>query len=140
MKYYKNRRAFINIGAKGLMGLGLAHMLGCQNKKIETSIVAQESMFFKISLAQWSLHKSIEAKTEDPSLFPLTARQKYDIGAVEYVNQFYIDEVNNVAYWNSLKKQAEDQDVKSLLIMVDDEGDLGNLNDEERIMAAKNHH
>ena len=73
-------------------------------------------------------------------MFPMTARQKFDIGAVEYVNQFYVDKVKDAAYWRSLRKQAEDQDVRSLLIMVDNEGDLGNLDDIQRSTSVTNHH
>lgn len=134
------RRSFIKNTTIGVLGISALTTAACKQEKSKTEIVTTEKqLFFNISLAQWSLHRSIEAKKEDPSLFPLTARQKYDIGAVEYVNQFYVDKVKDAAYWRSLRKQAEDQDVQSLLIMVDDEGDLGNLDDAQRAMAVTNH-
>ena len=43
-------------------------------------------MNFKISLAQWSLHRSIWAKEVNGRDFPRIAREVFDIGAVEFVN------------------------------------------------------
>ncbi len=135
------RRSFIKNSSIGVLGISTFATAACKHEKpkMENELMTKQ-LFFNISLAQWSLHRSIEAKQEDPSLFPLTARQKFGIGAVEYVNQFYVDKVKDAAYWRSLRKQAEDQDVQSLLIMVDDEGDLGNTDDAQRSTAVTNHH
>ena len=43
---------------------------------------------FKISLAQWSLHKAFFAKKLDPLDFAVVARNEFGIGAVQCVNQF----------------------------------------------------
>ncbi|MCB0658237.1 MAG: sugar phosphate isomerase/epimerase, partial [Saprospiraceae bacterium] len=50
-----------------------------------------EDMFFKISLAEWSFHKALFAKEMDHLDFAKVARQQYDIGGLEYVNQFFKD-------------------------------------------------
>ena len=47
------------------------------------------------------------------------------IKAVEYVNQFFKDKATDEKYLAEMKKRAKDNGVKSLLIMCDDEGHLG---------------
>ncbi len=92
-----------------------------------------------ISLAQWSLHRQINAKELDPVDFPQVAVDTYGIDAVEYVNQFYVDHAEDETFWNSLKEKADHVGVKSLLMMVDNEGDLGTANEKERRKAVDNH-
>ena len=126
-----------------------------------------ESELFEISLAQWSLHRSLYGNgrqklaglsTEevrqaflddtasilqgplDPLGFARTARQEYGLSAVEYVNVFFFDKAQNKAYLREMKTRAEDEQVKSLLIMCDLEGDLGAPEIELRQTAVRNHH
>ncbi|MEX0290428.1 MAG: sugar phosphate isomerase/epimerase family protein [Flavobacteriaceae bacterium] len=94
----------------------------------------------KISLAQWSLHRALqkgEIKAED---FAKITKDEFDISAVEYVNQFYVKNATNQKFWGEMKSRADDVGVKSLLIMVDSEGDLGDLKDQARKTAVENHH
>ena len=93
----------------------------------------------KISLAQWSLQKSLFSGQINALDFPEIAREKYEISAVEYVNQFYSDQKGNASYWQKLKARCDQAGVQSLLIMVDDEGDLGNPDEQQRIKAVENH-
>ena len=99
---------------------------------------------FKISLAQWSLHRAFFAKKDDPKrLDPLNfakiAKDDYGIDAVEYVNQFYKDKKADGAYLSDLKKVATDNGVKSVLIMCDGEGALGDASEKKRLQAVDNH-
>ena len=80
----------------------------------------------KISLAQWSLHRSFNDKILDPHDFASISMEKYGIEAVEYVNGFYHDKATDEAFWNKMKARSEKAGVTNLVIMVDDEGDLGN--------------
>src|SRR5262245_52312463 len=73
---------------------------------------------FKISLAEWSLHKALFAKKLDHLDFPKTAKE-FGIDAVEYVNQFFKDKAKDTSYLSELKKRAEDLGVKNVLIMCD---------------------
>ena len=93
----------------------------------------------KISLAQWSLHRSLEKGTVKAEEFAAIAKKTYGINAVEYVNQFYSSNSRNQKFWSQMKSRAEDVGVKSLLIMVDGEGDLGDLDDASRKKAVENH-
>ena len=117
------------------MLLALAIFLSCQSPKSESKMHS-----YKISLAQWSLHRAIEAGTTDPIDFAKVAKQTYGIDAIEYVNGFYNDQASDKAFWESMKKRADDHGVTSLLIMVDDEGDLGADDETERKQAVENHY
>lgn len=94
----------------------------------------------KLSLAQWSLHRALEKREIKAVDFAKIAKNEYGISAVEYVNQFYVGRATDEKFWGGLKMRAEDEGVKSLLIMVDNEGDLGNPTDSERKTAVENHH
>lgn len=95
---------------------------------------------FDISLAQWSLNKSFFDKSLDPLDFPAVARTAFDIGAVEYVNQFFMDKAKDTAFLNALNQRAADHEVKNLLIMIDGEGDLSVVDDKRRKQAVENHY
>jgi len=94
----------------------------------------------KISLAQWSLHRALEKGEVRAENFAQIAKNRYDIQAIEYVNQFYVQNANNQEFWNQMKKRADDVGVRSLLIMVDNEGELGNPDDKLRKSAVENHY
>jgi sugar phosphate isomerase/epimerase len=95
---------------------------------------------FDISLAQWSFHKALFAKQLDNLDFAAKARKDYDIGGVEYVNQFFKDKAKDTAYLAEMKKRADDNGVKSLLIMCDGEGALGDPDPQKRQTAVENHY
>ncbi|HEU5115955.1 MAG TPA: TIM barrel protein, partial [Isosphaeraceae bacterium] len=97
---------------------------------------------FKISLAEWSLHKKLfedRSKTTDLNLeFPKMARE-FGIDGVEFVNQFFKDKAQDDRYLKELKKRADDQGVTCVLIMIDGEGDLSSADAAERRKAVANH-
>ncbi len=100
--------------------------------------LADESLF-KISLAEWSLHRSIGAGKLDNLSFPRVTREEFGIEAVEYVNQFFKDKARDEGYLATLKKNCEEHGVQSVLIMVDGEGQLGNPAADGRKKAVENH-
>jgi len=105
-------------------------------------------LFFSISLAQWSLHRTLKRwdndhyteASGDPLDFPILARNQFGIGAVEYVNTFYYHKAEDKNYLTELKNRCEGEGVRSLLIMVDSEGHLGDPEEDKRIKAVKNHY
>ncbi len=101
---------------------------------------AESEPLFKISLAEWSLHKTIFGGKLDNLDFAKTAKQEFGIDAVEYVNQFFKDKAQDKKYLADLKQRGEDHGVKTLLIMIDGEGNLGDSNDEKRKVAVENHY
>ncbi len=97
-----------------------------------------DGLFFKISLAEWSLNPVIRKGDLDNLDFPAYAKDKFDIHAVEYVDQFFPSAEK--AYINDLKKRTEDIGVKNVLIMVDTAGSLGESDEEKRIAAVEKHY
>ncbi len=95
--------------------------------------------WFKISLAEWSLHRTIFSGKLDHLDFPIVARRTLGLDAVEYVNQFFFDRAKDQAYLQEMKLRAEGEGVRSLLIMCDREGRLGDPDPEKRRQAVENH-
>jgi L-ribulose-5-phosphate 3-epimerase len=94
---------------------------------------------FRVSLAQWSLHRTIFAGELDNLDFPRAAKQDYGIEAVEYVNQFFKDKAKDTVYLAELAKRATDEGVTNVLIMCDGLGNLGDPDDAARKKAIENH-
>ncbi|MEQ8850360.1 MAG: sugar phosphate isomerase/epimerase family protein [Phycisphaerales bacterium] len=93
---------------------------------------------FRVSLAEWSLHKLLFANEIDNLDFPREAASM-GFGAVEYVNAFFKDKATDDAYLKRLDTRCTDAGVESLLIMVDGEGRLGAPTAKERTAAADSH-
>jgi sugar phosphate isomerase/epimerase len=118
-----------------------------QKSLFSLPIVSSGSLFglnkkessFKIGLAQWSYHREIRSRRLDNLDFAQTAKEKFNIDVVEYVNQFFFNKAKNLRYLSEMKTRAHDVGVKNLLIMIDDEGSLGDSNNKRRINAVDNH-
>jgi sugar phosphate isomerase/epimerase len=93
----------------------------------------------QISLAQWSLHRAIFAGEINAMEFASVSRERFQIEAIEYVNQFYREIVKQPESVRELRRRADDQGVKSLLIMVDGEGQIGASEESERKAVVENH-
>jgi sugar phosphate isomerase/epimerase len=144
-----SRRAFLQ--TLGLMaGYGLTTSVGfcCSTKSTSeetrdsTNTVMQtpKDIFFKISLAEWSLHRMLQDKKLDHLDFPAKAKNDFGISAVEYVNQFFFDKAKDSAYLTELKKRCDDNGVTSVLIMCDNEGGMADTDAKKRKQAVENHY
>lgn len=96
--------------------------------------------FFSISLAQWSLHRTLRSGELSNLEFPAFAREAFGITAVEYVNTFFFEEAENTAYLRELKNRADDAGVSNELIMCDREGQLADTDPAARKAAVENHY
>ena len=94
---------------------------------------------FKISLAEWSLHRTLLAGKLDNLDFPKTAKREFGIEAVEYVNQFFKDKAKDADYLGELAKRSADEGVTNVLVMCDGLGNLGDPDDKARTKAVENH-
>ena len=93
---------------------------------ISSGLFAQKEVY-KISLAEWSLHRSLESGSITNLDFPRIAKKIYGLDAVEYVSTFFDGKCEDQKYLTLLKDSCAKYDVKSLLIMVDGEGDLADF-------------
>jgi sugar phosphate isomerase/epimerase len=114
--------------------VGLISMAG------EQLYAAEKEPLFRISLAQWSLHRTLFDKKLDNLDFAKTAKNDFGIEAVEYVNQFFKDKAQDQKYLAEMKKRASDLGVKNVLIMIDAEGALGDQDEAKRKLAVENHY
>lgn len=130
-----SRRDFVRLAAAA-SALGAAGMTS--SLSVANAAAAKEAPF-KISLAEWSLHKTIFGGKLNHLDFAKTAKDDYGIHAVEYVNQFFKDKATDTHYLQDMKTRAADLGVKSLLIMIDGEGALGDPDEAKRKKAVDNH-
>jgi len=98
-----------------------------------------DDLLFPISLAQWSLHRTLFAGELDALDFPRHAQERFGIDAVEYVNAFFKHKAGDFAWLERLRRGADDAGVTSLLIMIDGEGALGDPDDAARRVAIEKH-
>lgn len=134
MRQAQNRRDFLQQSSQFAAGLALASW------SARPSVAADKEPLYKISLAEWSLHRTLQKKELDNLDFPKTAKHDYGIDAVEYVNQFFKDKAKDQAYLTELKKRAEGEGVRNVLIMCDGEGALGDADEKKRTQAVENHY
>ncbi len=118
------RRASIAAGALTV----LPHMFG--QEKV--------SPLFEISLAQWTINRELFSGKIDNLDFAKVATD-HKIYAVEYVNQFFMDKAKDMKYLGEMKKRAADLGVRSLLIMCDGEGNIGDPDEKKRAQTVENH-
>lgn len=126
-----SRRDSLGLMAAGSLALLLADRARAGSRP------ASEPLF-KISLAQWSLNRALFGGKLDHLDFPKAAKEEFGIEAVEYVNQFW-KKKGDAEYTRDLRKRCDDAGVKSLLIMCDGEGALGDPDEMKRKQAVENH-
>ncbi|WP_420581060.1 twin-arginine translocation signal domain-containing protein [Reichenbachiella sp.] len=98
-----NRRNFIKQSGllTGSLAVASSPLLNACTNTMNTSD-------FKISLAQWSLHKALFAGEIDNLDFAKVTKNEFGISAVEYVSQFFKDKAKDKAYINQMKQVAAD--------------------------------
>lgn len=136
----QNRRDFLKTAGATLGSVAAAAALTTSGAGF--AFAAKKAPLYNISLAQWSFHKSLGRggkKVMDNLDFAKEAK-KLGIHALEYVNQFFKDKANDEKYLAEMKKRADGEGVKSLLIMCDGEGRLGDPDAKKRTQAVENHY
>ena len=130
------RKEFIKLASTGALGISSLGYLSCESQK---------EIFFKLSLAQWSLNKAIRGGEMSPYLF---AEKSKNLGftGLEYVNQLYDDVMKSEDKSSSIKnfilknnQLASDNGMDNVLIMIDEEGDLAGEDKKQRLKSIDNH-
>ncbi|MEO5510084.1 MAG: sugar phosphate isomerase/epimerase family protein [Longimicrobiales bacterium] len=136
------RRDFVAIAGGAFAGASVLGLSGCASTAAAGAAdprAGMRGMPYRISLAQWSLHRELNAKTSDHLDFARIAREVYDIDAIEYVNSFFKTRAMDAAYLAEMNKRAKDYGVVQHLIMCDGEGRLGDPDEKARLQAVENH-
>lgn len=139
------RRDFINKAGQSGLALALLGAASCKNtsksevKTNESNKAEDTSLFFKISLAQWSLHRALFAGDMDNLDFAAKSRSLGCEG-LEYVNGFFKDKAKNMTYLKEMKTRANTEGQQNVLIMIDREGNLAVPDDKKRLQAIENHY
>ena len=128
------RRNFLKLATTSTTTLAFPGVMssilsGCSNPKL-----------FKISLADWSLHRTLQSGKIDHLDFCKVAKNDFGLDAVEYVNSFFFDKAKDKTYLNEMKLREDDLGIESLLIMCDNEGSLGDPDPIARTKAVENHY
>lgn len=123
-----SRRQFLAASAAATASLSMPGLLRAADNK-----------GFKISLAQWSLHRALKGGELDNLQFAKVAKEEFGIDGVEYVNQFFKDKANDTDYLGQMNTIAEDLGVTNVLIMIDGEGAIGAPSTGDRLKAVDNH-
>lgn len=103
-------------------------------------MAAAKKDFFKISLAQWSFNKALFGGKMTNLEFPLRAKNDFGINIVEYVSPFFNKKETDKAYLKELLTITKNEGIQNHLIMIDGEGDLGDLDEKKRTKAIENHY
>lgn len=136
------RRNFISSASKAAMAMAILP-IACTVQSEDKEKKANANQRFDISLAQWSIRDMIRSGKISNLEFPETAKNMFDIHAVEYVSTFFDGKETDQPYLKELKQRGDDLNVKNVLIMVDmwgPEGVLASPVEAERRQAASNHH
>lgn len=141
MNHELQRRKFLQLSAATGAALALTNpMLAQEAAKKAPKKNGKGKPPFRISLAEWSLHRTLKSGKLDNLDFAKTAKEEFKINAIEYVNQFFKDKAEDTDYLNELDKRHKDLGVKCLLIMIDGEGALGDPDEAKRTKAVENHY
>ncbi len=123
-----NRRSFVKLSAAAAASFSvLPAAFGAERRK-----TWEDELTFKISLAEWSLHRALQANKITNLDFPVIAKRDFGIDAVEYVDQFFADKAKDQGYLRDLKGRADGEGVYSHLIMIDTNGPLGSADKAKR--------
>lgn len=143
------RRTFIHQSARAGAAVSLLGMVACKDKAAPAP-AAEEIVvepFFKLSLAQWSIHRMILQDGTDPYTFAEKAKA-WGFEGLEYVSQLYRNTLEPAGYSPEAMQEFVDKSnaeaakhgLTNLLIMIDGQGDLATSDEAARIAAVENHY
>ena len=125
------RRDFVKTAAASTLGL-------CLGSKSMLAAAAAKKPLYSISLGEYSLHRALR-KDLDHLDFAKHTKEKFGIDAVEYWSGPFQKKAKDAKYIAEMKKRADSEGVKSLIILVDGEGNLGDPDETKRTKSVDNH-
>lgn len=140
---FRTRRSFLRHATVGAAFATLGGLPACTDRSAPApaggEVGTGQDPWFRISLAEWSLHRTLGSGELDNLGFITAARRDYGIDAVEYVNSFFFEQAEDIDYLKQMIERCDGEGVRSLLIMCDGEGRLGDPDDAARRQAVENH-
>ncbi|MGB5360722.1 MAG: sugar phosphate isomerase/epimerase family protein [Eudoraea sp.] len=149
------RRIFIRNSTQAGIGFSLLGIYSCKNEKkavkeeenVEKETLITTAPFFKLSLAQWSIHNMINNDGVDPYTFAEKSKN-WGFEGLEYVSQLYNKELEPAnfskeamqSFVDKSNAEADKHGLKNVLIMIDGQGDLATSDPGERNKAVENHY
>ncbi|WP_111706788.1 sugar phosphate isomerase/epimerase family protein [Lutibacter citreus] len=135
-----NRRNFLSKTGQASAALAILGLYGCKaSNKTSSYSESKKQLFFKISLAQWSLHRALSKKELDNLDFASKSRN-FGCEGLEYVNGFFKDKAKDFSYLKEMNSRANSEGQKNVLIMIDGEGSLADSNTKNRLDSIENHY
>lgn len=101
-------------------------------------LTAKDKASPKYSLGQWSFNREHFAGEMTTFDF-VEAASELGFDGVDYVSQFFKEEVSNTAFLDSLKAASEAAGIENVMILVDGAGNLGASDRTERDASVKEH-
>ncbi|WP_430907265.1 sugar phosphate isomerase/epimerase family protein [Maribacter sp. 2-571] len=149
------RRNFIRNGARAALAMGVMFLYACKetkqpasapNGEVAETTTKTPAPFFKLSLAQWSMHKMVQDDGVDPYTFAEKAKS-WGFSGLEYVSQLYDAELKPLGYSEAAmaafveksNAAAKEHGLQNVLIMVDRQGDLAVDDESERNETVEKH-
>lgn len=148
------RRNFIRNSSQAGVALSLLGVYACkETKKNESEEMENSEMtmkevdpFFKLSLAQWSIHRMIRENGVDPYTFAEKAKN-WGFSGLEYVSQLYNPELEEAGYSEEAmaafveksNAEAKKHGLENVLIMIDGQGNLAVDSEKERNDTVEKH-
>ncbi|MDA8594847.1 sugar phosphate isomerase/epimerase [Flavobacteriaceae bacterium] len=137
------RREFIQKSGQTAAGLSLLGLLSSCNlvttKKPNSTPKDASKLFFKISLAQWSLHKAMLSGEMTTLDFAKQSRI-HGCEGLEYVSALFKNKAKDSSFLTELNNLAKNEGQQNLLLMIDGEGELAQPNHKSRMTSIENHY
>ena len=132
MTHLIDRRDFLAGSSLAAASLAVPGLLPAADK-------GKKKPLYKISLTQYSLHRTIDSKKLDNMDFTSFTRKEFDIDAVEYWNRPFFAKAKDKAYIGQMRKRADDVGVGATVILIDGEGNLGDPDLAKRKDSVERH-
>jgi len=129
MNRENDRRDFLKTAAGIVTAAGLSGRLAAAEKK----------PLFKVSLAEYSLHRMIAAKKLDTLDLGRYSMKEFGIKGLDRWNRPFFGKAKDTAYLKEMKRRDTEAGAKNLLIMIDGEGALGDPDTAKRSRTVENH-
>jgi len=148
------RRNFLRNSSQAGLALSILGFAACKETKkgekvTDAALEPEETIvepFFKLSLAQWSIHRMIREDGVDPYTFAEKAKN-WGFSGLEYVSQLYNPELEDAGYSDEAmaafveksNAEAKKYGMQNVLIMIDGQGNLAVSDEKERNETVEKH-